>query len=162
MSGPSATANPISAKIAVSSSMTWVIGWTRPISAGASRTGSVTSTLSVLSRAAHGFERGVVAGGGNVGENFVFELRQIGHRSLRQERQIGVRRSAAGLGQHAMDLAAMVGLMVEHVGDQNPTRLGDFAADGAGEIGLFGGEPIRLDTIGPGNHDPVELRALRL
>ena len=51
MSGPSAMAKPMSAKIAVSSSITWVIGCTRPISAGVSRTGSVTSTLSVLSRA---------------------------------------------------------------------------------------------------------------
>src|SRR6266571_758177 len=52
MSGPSATANPMSAKIAVNSSVTWLIGWTRPTSVGGSRTGSVTSTLSILSRAA--------------------------------------------------------------------------------------------------------------
>ena len=39
MSGPSATAKPMSAKIAVSSSITWLIGWMRPASAGASRTG---------------------------------------------------------------------------------------------------------------------------
>src|SRR5712691_1323552 len=51
MSGPSATAKPMSAKIAVSSSTTWLIGWMRPISAADSRTGSVTSTVSVLSRA---------------------------------------------------------------------------------------------------------------
>ena len=51
MSGPSATENPMSAKIVVSSSITWLTGWTRPISAGDSRTGSVTSTVSVLSRA---------------------------------------------------------------------------------------------------------------
>ena len=36
MSGPSATAKPMSAKIAVSSSITWLIGWMRPASAGAS------------------------------------------------------------------------------------------------------------------------------
>ena len=41
----------MSAKIAVSSSTTWLIGCTRPASAGASRTGSVTSTVSVASRA---------------------------------------------------------------------------------------------------------------
>ncbi len=41
----------MSAKIAVSSSVTWVIGWMRPVSAGAGRTGSVTSTVSVASRA---------------------------------------------------------------------------------------------------------------
>src|SRR5216684_119854 len=51
MSGPSATANPMSAKIAVSSSFTCVNGCTRPTSAGGSRTGRVTSTVSVLSRA---------------------------------------------------------------------------------------------------------------
>src|SRR5581483_743904 len=51
MSGPSATAKPMAAKIAVSSSVTCVIGCTRPSSAGASRTGRVTSTVSVLSRA---------------------------------------------------------------------------------------------------------------
>src|SRR3954452_10711090 len=51
ISGPSATAKPMSAKIAVSSSMTWLIGCTRPVSAGGSRTGSVTSTVSLLRRA---------------------------------------------------------------------------------------------------------------
>ena len=51
MSGPSATANPMSAKIAVSSSSTWLSGWIRPCSAGASRSGSVTSTVSDFSRA---------------------------------------------------------------------------------------------------------------
>ena len=70
MSGPSATAKPMSAKIAVSSSTTWLIGWTRPASAGASRTGSVTSTVSVASRASsaaplklsrRGVQRGVDA-----------------------------------------------------------------------------------------------------
>ena len=51
MSGPSATEKPMSAKIAVSSSITWLIGCTRPSSGGLSRTGSVTSTVSVLRRA---------------------------------------------------------------------------------------------------------------
>ena len=41
----------MSAKMAVSSSITWLIGCTRPVSVGASRTGSVTSTVSVVSRA---------------------------------------------------------------------------------------------------------------
>src|SRR5215471_3148408 len=49
MSGPSAIANPMSAKIAVSSSITWLIGWMRPISAGSSWAGKVTSMASVLS-----------------------------------------------------------------------------------------------------------------
>ena len=39
----------MSAKIAVSSSITWLIGWMRPASAGASRTGNVTSTVSFSS-----------------------------------------------------------------------------------------------------------------
>ena len=51
MSGPSATANPMSAKIVVSSSQTWLSGWMRPASAGASRSGSVTSMVSEASRA---------------------------------------------------------------------------------------------------------------
>src|SRR3954453_21841741 len=53
MSGPSATAKPMSAKIAVSSSITWVSGCTRPCSAGASRTGRVTSMVSDFSRASN-------------------------------------------------------------------------------------------------------------
>jgi hypothetical protein len=60
-----------------------------------------------------------------------------------------------------MDLATMVSLMVEHMGDQDPARLGHFAADGAGEIGLRGGEPVRLDAIGPSDDAPIEVRALR-
>ena len=50
MSGPSATAKPMSAKIAVSSSTTWLIGWMRPASAGASGNGKVTSMVSAASR----------------------------------------------------------------------------------------------------------------
>src|ERR1700722_10009788 len=50
MSGPSATANPMSAKIAVSSSTTWLIGWMRPASAGASGNGKVTSMVSAARR----------------------------------------------------------------------------------------------------------------
>src|SRR4051794_29263116 len=41
----------MSAKIAVSSSITWLSGWIRPASAGASRSGRVTSMVSDLSRA---------------------------------------------------------------------------------------------------------------
>jgi hypothetical protein len=36
----------MSAKIAVISSITWLIGWMRPVSSGEARTGSVTSTVS--------------------------------------------------------------------------------------------------------------------
>ena len=41
----------MSAKIVVSSSNTWLSGWMRPASAGASRSGSVTSMVSDASRA---------------------------------------------------------------------------------------------------------------
>ena len=41
--------NPISAKMAVISSITWLIGWMRPVSTPLNGTGSVTSTVSRLS-----------------------------------------------------------------------------------------------------------------
>ena len=41
----------MSAKIAVTSSITWLIGWMRPVSTPLSRTGRVTSTASAFSRA---------------------------------------------------------------------------------------------------------------
>ena len=50
MSGPSAIAKPISAKITVTSSNTWLIGWMRPATMPAGRTGSVTSSASAFSR----------------------------------------------------------------------------------------------------------------
>ena len=42
----------MSAKMAVISSITWLMGWMRPLSAGGSRKGSVTSTRSAARRAA--------------------------------------------------------------------------------------------------------------
>ena len=69
MSGPSAMAKPMSPKIAAISSMTWLIGWMRPRSAGDWRTGSVTSSFSAASRAV---DRGVLqfrlAGGQRLGD----------------------------------------------------------------------------------------------
>src|SRR5215467_7458757 len=57
-------------------------------------------------------------------------------RSLgRQERQIGIAGFAAGLRQHAMHLAAMMRLVVEHMRDQKPCRLVHFPLDRAGVIG---------------------------
>ncbi len=50
MSGPSAIEKPISEKIAASSSITWLIGCTRPSSSGLTRAGRVTSSVSVASR----------------------------------------------------------------------------------------------------------------
>ena len=125
----------MSAKIAVSSSQTWLSGWMRPTSAAVSRSGSVTSMVSagkpriergrfqhvaargerlrdlVLGevdgralrlalvrrhlaerrqqrrdrallaerRDAHGFERGFIAGGGDLCEDFLFECCEVGH-----------------------------------------------------------------------------------
>ena len=46
-----------------------------------------------------------------------------------------------------MDLAAMVRLMVEHMGDQKPARLRYFAAHCAGKIGHVRGKPIVFDEI---------------
>jgi hypothetical protein len=51
MSGPSAIAKPMSPKIAVISSMTWLIGWMRPTLGRRRRTGSETSTVSAFRRA---------------------------------------------------------------------------------------------------------------
>src|SRR3954469_5199543 len=50
MSGPSATEKPMSAKIAVSSSITWLIGWMSPRVSGPSRTGRLTSMRSAARR----------------------------------------------------------------------------------------------------------------
>src|SRR6516162_2203478 len=50
MSGPSAIAKPMSAKMAVSSSITWLMGWMRPASAGLSGVGRVMSMVSPASR----------------------------------------------------------------------------------------------------------------
>ena len=41
----------MSAKIAVSSSITWLIGWMRPVSSAEARVGRVTSSVSLASRA---------------------------------------------------------------------------------------------------------------
>ena len=57
ISGPSATAKPISPKIAITSSIVWLIGCRRPCSSG--RTGSDTSTDF---GGEPSFERGIVEG----------------------------------------------------------------------------------------------------
>ena len=51
ISGPSAIEKPMSEKIAVISSITWLIGWIRPSAVGTAAIGSVTSTRSASSRA---------------------------------------------------------------------------------------------------------------
>ena len=129
-------ANPMSAKIVVSSSITWLSGWIRPCSAGGfaqrqrdvdglggkprverrgfqdvaarGRAPAVTRILGEIDRRAlrlafvrrhlaerrqqrrdrallaergdaHGFERGFIAGGGDVGEDRLFEGCEVGH-----------------------------------------------------------------------------------
>src|SRR5262245_13006665 len=110
MSGPSATANPMSAKIAVSSSITWLIGCTRPLSAGVSRTGSVTSIVgreprvescaleriaALVQRAVHAIAQAVDGGALHlalVRRHGAQRLQQRGHRAA-----LAQRRDADGL-----------------------------------------------------------------
>src|SRR5262249_47108475 len=242
MSGPSATEKPMSAQIAVIWSNTWLIGWTRPVSVGGSRTGSVTSTVSLLrrwSRAAclSAFRRAAIAtvtrslrplirapcslrwSGVMVPSVFniadtvpllpsaatrtassaasssaaaiaarisdsSFWISVIGFCSAvrcgsqarsgrdegpprarplrRRERQVGIAGLAAGLGQHAMHLAAMMGLVVEHVRDQQPFRLVDLGLDRTGEIRELAGKRVRFEPVGPIDDYPVEGRAFAL
>src|SRR4029077_2346503 len=61
-----------------------------------------------------------------------------------------------------MNLAAMVGLVIEHMGDEDPARLGHFADDGAREVGLVGGQAVRSHGRGPVDDDPIKGFALRL
>ena len=67
--------------------------------------------------------------------------------SIRHERQVGIARPAASLSQHRMNLAAMMGLVIEHMGDQNPTRVRPFAFGRARIKGLLDGEPGVIDAI---------------
>src|SRR5205814_1971675 len=50
--------------------------------------------------------------------------------SLRQRRQVGGMRLAAGLRQHAVHLSAMMRLMIEHMRDELPSRSGVVALHG--------------------------------
>src|SRR6516164_8354950 len=270
----------MSAKIAVSSSTTWLMGWMRPISAGGSRTGSVTSTVSVLSRCSNASPRsaslraaiaalsrslrllmsgpcslrasGVIApsvfnsadteplrpsaatrtassavsslaavtavrssvssarrsvidpaplrrrsvlgssaltkarsappsihpsrlpqriwistslisiSGGLCTRPSLLRRRALPRALGRQERQIGIAGFAAGLRQHAMDLAAMMRLMVEHMRDQKPCRLVQFPLDGAGVIGELARERRGVEPVRPADHDRIERLALAL
>src|SRR5215475_14053113 len=218
MSGPSAIAKPMSAKIAVSSSITWLIGWMRPVSVGDSRTGSVTSTVSLLSRASSAASpsadlrsliacvtrslRPLISGpwalrcsgvmapsvlssadtepllpsaatrtASSAASSFAAAIAprtsvssvftsDIG--SLRLQRQVGVVRLAAGLRQHAVHLAAMVGLVIEEVHDEHVLRLRHLAPGGERVPGEIAGEPFRLDAVGPGDDRAVDRGALAL
>ena len=57
MSGPSAMVNPMSEKIAVISSQTWLMGWMRPVAVVGRVTGRVMSRRSLSSRASSAFAR---------------------------------------------------------------------------------------------------------
>lgn len=64
------------------------------------------------------------------------------HARWHHEWQVRVARLQAALGDHAVDLAAMVSLMVEHMGDQDPFRARDLHMRRAGD-------PCQL-TVEPG------------
>src|SRR6266852_4776138 len=218
MSGPSAIAKPMSAKIAVSWSITWLLGCPRPISAGGSRTGSVTSTVSVLRRRSSAASlsaarRAAIAAvtrslsplmsgpcsrrssgvivpsvlssaetepllpsaatraASSAASSAAAAMAPTRSRSsaarsdiasLRQQDQVGVGRLAAGLREHAVHLAAMVRLMIEHVHDELPFRLGQLALGGARVPGKVARQPVRIELVGPADHRRVEGVALAL
>src|SRR5579863_1024073 len=70
-------------------------------------------------------------------------------------------RLAAGLRQQTMHLAAMMGLVIEHMGDQEPTRFGYVALDRTGVISVIGGKPCRVDVVGPMQDRRIEAVPLR-
>ena len=123
MSGPSATAKPRSPKIAVISSITWLIGWMRPRSAGAWRTGSVTSTFSAASRAAIAASRNCrPANGKRLGHPV---LEPVDRRAL--QLPLGLAHRAQRL-QHLGDRA----LLAER---GHPHRLDRRLVGGSGDVG---------------------------
>src|SRR5580658_2180258 len=61
-----------------------------------------------------------------------------------------------------MHLAAVMGLVIEHMGDQHPARPRPFSLGGAGKIGLVGDEPPVVNLVGPVDHGLVEVFALGL
>src|SRR5215813_1241293 len=84
-------------------------------------------------------------------------------RSLRRhERQIGIAGLAARLRQHAMHLATMMRLVVEHVSDEEPFRFAQFAFGRAGVIGEFARKRSGVEPVRPVDHDRIESLALAL
>src|SRR5262249_40905565 len=81
---------------------------------------------------------------------------------FRRERQVGVLGLAGRVGQHAMDLAAWVGLMVEHMRDDEPAGSCEIFLGRAGIISLIGGEPRLIDAVGPADDRLIEIRPLDL
>src|SRR3954468_9466754 len=74
----------------------------------------------------------------------------------RHERQVGVARLAASLRQHAMHLAAMMGLVIEHVGDRKPLRLGHLRLHRPGVPRELPCERGTVDPLGPREHSRIE------
>src|SRR5215469_15035387 len=75
---------------------------------------------------------------------------------------IGIAGFAAGLRQHAMHLAAMMRLVVEHMRDQKPCRLVHFPLDRARVIGELACERCGVEPVRPVDHDRIERLALAL
>src|SRR5258708_2493928 len=99
--------------------------------------------------------RGCRAPGGYVGVN--------SNRCLhRHERQIGIAGLATDLRQHAMHLAAMMGLVIEHVRDQQPLRLADFGLPRAGKPGEVAVERGGVEGLPPVEDCGAEISALAL
>src|SRR6185295_9907635 len=82
--------------------------------------------------------------------------------SLRHQWQVGVARPAAGLREHAVYLAAMMGLVIEEMRHQGPDRVAHLPVGGEREPGEVAGKPSRLKLAGPGDDGVVEFRALAL
>ena len=73
------------------------------------------------------FQRGFITSCGDCLIEFLFKCVDVGHSSLRHEGQVGIVRFAARLGEHAMHLTAVMGLMIEHVRHQKPFGLAKLA-----------------------------------
>ncbi len=82
-----------------------------------------------------------------------------GHRISRRghyEQQVRVVRLEAELGDHAMDLAAVVGLMVEHMRDKDPFRAFDLHLRCARMPCQLTVEPVWVKRLGPSQNHLVE------
>src|SRR4029077_19820893 len=69
--------------------------------------------------------------------------------SLRHVLQIGIVRLATGLRQHAVHLAAMMRLVIEQLGDQQPLWFADVAVDGVGVPGQIALKCRGREIVGP-------------
>src|SRR5262249_3808741 len=71
-------------------------------------------------------------------------------------RQGGISGLTARLSQHAMDLAAMMCLMIEHVRDQDPFWLAEGGLDRTGGIREGAFQPSRIQPGGPIKDNCIE------